>query len=903
MPCLAHRNEHYSSGFWSKDVDGVSYNQLHKFWCELSREGRQELLRIDRQAVLEQARKNMCCSKCIGLLLEDFLQIVSSGKQSLKHKGDLPCNRSGALRDQSKVASHRCSGELQDPGVHLWGGLTATRDGLLTVLDCYLYAKSFKGLQNVFESGRARERERELLYPHACGRSQGMIGYGKSHGTTRETCALHTTRLSCDTLVAFLSALEEESRQSLLRMKEEDFIERLTNRFKCKKFCKDCRRNVIREFKELKELKRMQREPQCTDWFCVADTAIQYEVGIDYVRADWSQYFRENDGYQYIEWAIGTEEWETDILKYQYVGNDGSGQVNGLDLRGLRQCYITVRAFKDNGRSSEISVKAHALRGLKQQCVHSWFVAGDGFFSVKRGDCIRVLFEHAEDVEEQEDEVLVDKDGNEVGGECLRPQKHAKTPELAREFLLDAAAVIFREQVEKAYRESRARENAHSIFVCLSTKLLEQRVHIACKEIVTLENQKRLVEEEEKEKLEEEERKGRKRTKEREKKNRRKERLKEKEQKKNPKFSDKVVLSREEAGFLDLDEEMNSSVSCEEEAATETGDVDLSPPEDQGGDCLDGWKRVSYNKGSRQEVTTHYCEEDGKGCFTTKEVGKKMEEVGIREKKNDDMYSKDPMMMSRTSSSDNCSSCLSEGDSNESPSMSDSDDVSQHSEGREDLVSTENYMPDCHQKMTEKNIDERDLLRIKNMSNLPADNMVPSVDTGSSYLSQPQTMMFPQRPPVFQAPGYYHQAPVSWSAAPAKGLMPFPPHPNPIEPLGYGTPLNHSATPFFNSKTAPLFHPYQAQTLEPLEHSYLKEAADERKDMETPSSRGPQTDSDKNFSLFHFGGPVALSTGSKSGNHVFGDLTGNCKNKKEERRVGEEYNLFAKNNSLRFYIF
>lgn len=82
----------------------------------------------------------------------------------------------------------------------------------------------------MFESARARERERELLYPHACG-SQGMVGYGKGHGTTRETCSLHTTRLSCDTLVAFCSALEEETRQSLWRMKEDDFIERLTNRF------------------------------------------------------------------------------------------------------------------------------------------------------------------------------------------------------------------------------------------------------------------------------------------------------------------------------------------------------------------------------------------------------------------------------------------------------------------------------------------------------------------------------------------------------------------------------------------------------------------------------------------------------------------------------------------------
>ena len=41
----------------------------------------------------------------------------------------------------------------------------------------------------------------------------------------------------------------------------------------------------------------------------------------------------------------------------------------------------------------------------------------------------------------------MDKDGNELDGECFRPQKHAKSPELAREFLLDAATVIFKEQV------------------------------------------------------------------------------------------------------------------------------------------------------------------------------------------------------------------------------------------------------------------------------------------------------------------------------------------------------------------------------------------------------------------------------------------------------------------------
>ena len=90
-------------------------------------------------------------------------------------------------------------------------------------------------VKQVFDSARARERERELLYPDACGGggrgwiSQGMGGYGRGHGT-RETCALHTARLSVDTLVDFWSALGEETRLSLLRMKEEDFIERLMYR-------------------------------------------------------------------------------------------------------------------------------------------------------------------------------------------------------------------------------------------------------------------------------------------------------------------------------------------------------------------------------------------------------------------------------------------------------------------------------------------------------------------------------------------------------------------------------------------------------------------------------------------------------------------------------------------------
>ncbi|KAM1948258.1 hypothetical protein ACFX15_008469 [Malus domestica] len=513
MPGLAQRNDQFSdgpspiyslsssNGFWSKHRDDVSYNQLQKFWSDLSPQARQKLLRIDKQTLFEQARKNMYCSRCNGLLLEGFLQIVVYGK-SLKQEGtggQLSCNRSRASKNQKDGGSsitNGCHDEIPDPSVHPWGGLTITREGSLTLIDCYLYCKSLKGLQNVFDSARARERERELLYPDACGGggrgwiSQGMASYGRGHGT-RETCALHTARLSCDTLVDFWSALGEETRQSLLRMKEEDFIERLMYRFDSKRFCRDCRRNVIREFKELKELKCLRREPRCTNWFCVADTAFQYEVSDGTVQADWRHTFADTVGtYHHFEWAVGTGEGKSDILEFENVGMNGSVKANDLELGGLSACYITLRAWKLDGHCTELSVKAHALKG--QECVHCRLIVGDGYVTITRGESIRRFFEHAEEAEEEEDDDSMDKDGNELDGECSRPQKHAKSPELAREFLLDAATVIFKEQacsVEKAFREGTARQNAHSIFVCLALKLLEERVHVACKDIITLEKQ------------------------------------------------------------------------------------------------------------------------------------------------------------------------------------------------------------------------------------------------------------------------------------------------------------------------------------------------------------------------------------------------------------------------------
>ena len=104
--------------------------------------------------------------------------------------------------------------------------------------------------------------------------------------------------------------------------------------------------------------------------------------------------------YHHFEWAIGTGEGKSDILEFEDVGMNRKVQVNGLDLGGLSACFITLRAWKLDGRCTELCVKAHALNG--QPCVHRRLVIGDGFVTITKGESIRKFFEHAEEAEEEE---------------------------------------------------------------------------------------------------------------------------------------------------------------------------------------------------------------------------------------------------------------------------------------------------------------------------------------------------------------------------------------------------------------------------------------------------------------------------------------------------------------------
>lgn len=101
---------------------------------------------------------------------------------------------------------------------------------------------------------------------------------------------------------------------------------------------------------------------------------------------------------------MGTSEGKSDILEFKSVGLNGFAKAGNLDLDGLSACFITLRAWRLDGRCTELCVKAHSLKG--QQCVHCRLIVGDGYVRITKGESIRRFFEHAEEAEE--DEVIHD---------------------------------------------------------------------------------------------------------------------------------------------------------------------------------------------------------------------------------------------------------------------------------------------------------------------------------------------------------------------------------------------------------------------------------------------------------------------------------------------------------------
>lgn len=61
--------------------------------------------------------------------------------------------------------------------------------------------------------------------------------------------------------------------------------------------------------------------------------------------------------------------------------------------------------------------------------------------------------------------------------------RHAETPELAREALIDSAVLIYKSQIEVAFREQTAGHNALLLFVGLALQLMEEQLYNAFKEL------------------------------------------------------------------------------------------------------------------------------------------------------------------------------------------------------------------------------------------------------------------------------------------------------------------------------------------------------------------------------------------------------------------------------------
>jgi len=68
--------------------------------------------------------------------------------KSLQQEG-AGCHLPNRTRAASEAHTDSNSDDVQDPSVHPWGGLAATRDGILTLLDCFINARSLMALQNV----------------------------------------------------------------------------------------------------------------------------------------------------------------------------------------------------------------------------------------------------------------------------------------------------------------------------------------------------------------------------------------------------------------------------------------------------------------------------------------------------------------------------------------------------------------------------------------------------------------------------------------------------------------------------------------------------------------------------------------------------------------------------------
>lgn len=388
-----------------QDPAGTGTPGLNAFWNSLPRLERRKLLHVPRKTLFEAIRTRYC-SRCFGLF-------------SLRYD-ELRC--SNAPTDQTENGCSSCAACPACQNFFL--GLQADEKGI--TLDDRLFAGEPFAM---FKQSKIRERERDIQFMTA----GDVCGSGFNTKRSGKVCALHTTCVSPETLLAYWDQLPAEHRTALLTLPRHDFEAELESCCSLQlRICKDCRFSVVGQYKIALAAGRKTT--------AAAAAAAAKEAA---------------------SCAGSPTACAKNVLVHDRCSENCCSHLDGalpLDALGGNVC--------DCCTTSCAAVEAMG-RHLVSVCDGFWLSVTDTSVQLIGSDAVALL-EEAEEIE--------DLKASETGDDDNAPVRHAETPELAREALVDAVILIFKAQIEVAFREQTAGHNALLLLVALAHELLEGRL-------------------------------------------------------------------------------------------------------------------------------------------------------------------------------------------------------------------------------------------------------------------------------------------------------------------------------------------------------------------------------------------------------------------------------------------
>ncbi|CAG9461100.1 unnamed protein product [Pedinophyceae sp. YPF-701] len=308
----------------------------------------------------------------------------------------------------------RTSADLECPAcAEVYAGLEVSEDGGLE-----LAGPRREDPFTAIAMSRLREQQRELQF------MSDICGSGWRKRPHLTMCSLHTAPVPAETLSEYWHSLPREHRAALLSMREEDFLAELDGHMRYHlKICRDCRLNVARCFKDL----RMPGAP---------GEGVGPEVGA----------------------------WPTEHAGGAHGGDAAEGASNGEHAHAHGHAHAHVHECECGHH--------HAHTHGPLPLVSDLSVAVQGQVVRVLGPSVSALFERAEELEDMkaQDPAYADDGGGQEG------IRHAETPELAREVLQESAVMIFKTQVEVAFREQTAGHNALVLFAYLALHMMLENI-------------------------------------------------------------------------------------------------------------------------------------------------------------------------------------------------------------------------------------------------------------------------------------------------------------------------------------------------------------------------------------------------------------------------------------------